>query len=154
MGSQENSRRTFVLKLNLHCGNCQGCVDKVKKLVKKIQGVDSIKIEEEGKATISGNVDPHRVIKELEKDKKIRAELWGEEEEEESPVPQVNEPEMQISVRKTCDRRKVAPQFPPGNISIFLLEEKTGMCLYMCVCQNYLGVYHVCIYIYSYIYRY
>ncbi|XP_058204309.1 uncharacterized protein LOC131318504 [Rhododendron vialii] len=114
MGRQENSRRTFVLKLKLHCAYCEGCVGKVKKLVKTIQGVDSIKIEEEGKATISGNVDPHRVIKELEKHEKIRsAELWGEEEEEEeSPVPQVNEEEMQISVRKISDQRKVAPQHP------------------------------------------
>ncbi|KAI8531707.1 hypothetical protein RHMOL_Rhmol11G0156600 [Rhododendron molle] len=112
MGCQENSRRTFVLKLDLKCAYCEGCVDKVKKRVKKIQGVDSIKIEEEGKVTISGKVDPHTVIKEVGKDKKITAELWGEEEEEESPVPQVNEQEMQVSVGKIFDQRKVAPQFP------------------------------------------
>lgn len=68
---------------------------RVKKLVLKIQGVDSIKIEgEEAMATISGNVDPHRVIKELEKDK-TSAQLLGEEEE--SP-PQVNKQDNQIVV--------------------------------------------------------
>lgn len=117
MGCQENLPRTFVLKLNLHC-YCQGCVTRVKKLVLKIQGVDSIKIEgEEAMATISGNVDPHRVIKELEKDK-TSAQLLGEEEE--SP-PQVNKQDNQIvvrqnSVRKILDQRKVAPQQLPDLI--------------------------------------
>ncbi|KAF7120445.1 hypothetical protein RHSIM_Rhsim13G0023700 [Rhododendron simsii] len=115
--TEKTMQRTFDLKLNLHCKNC---ANDVKKIVRKIKGVDSIDIDKDlelGKATISGNVDPQTVIKKL-KDAKKHAKLLGKEEEEERP-PKSNHPEMHNVLQQNpvrIDRRKVAPQ-PPGLIS-------------------------------------
>ncbi|XP_073053419.1 heavy metal-associated isoprenylated plant protein 32-like [Primulina eburnea] len=66
--------QTCVLKVNIHC---DGCKQKVKKTLQKIDGVYTIKIDsEQGKVTVSGNVDPATLIKKLIKNGK-RAEIWG-----------------------------------------------------------------------------
>lgn len=116
LGKGENTRRTFELKLNLHCKNC---ANDVKKIVLKIEGVDSVDIDRDlelGKATISGNVNPQTIIKKL-KDHNKHAELVGKVEE--SPA-MINHLEMQIvlqpnPVRNLLQQQKVAPQLP-GNI--------------------------------------
>ncbi|KAE9460591.1 hypothetical protein C3L33_07493, partial [Rhododendron williamsianum] len=73
----EKTQRTFDLKLNLHCKHC---VNDVRKIVLKIEGVVSIDIDKDlelGKATISGNVDPQTVIKKLKDRANKHAELLG-----------------------------------------------------------------------------
>ncbi|PSS33897.1 Heavy metal-associated isoprenylated plant protein [Actinidia chinensis var. chinensis] len=66
--------QTCVLKVNIHC---DGCKSKVKKILQKIDGVYKISIDsEQGKVTVSGNVDPPTLIKKLGKSGK-HAELWG-----------------------------------------------------------------------------
>lgn len=66
--------QTCVLKVNIHC---DGCKDKVKKILQKIEGVYTTKIDSElGKVTVSGNVDSSKLIKKLIKNGK-HAELWG-----------------------------------------------------------------------------
>ncbi|KZV30972.1 keratin, type I cytoskeletal 9 [Dorcoceras hygrometricum] len=66
--------QTCVLKVNIHC---DGCKQKVKKILQKIDGVYTIKIDsEQGKVTVSGNVDPPTLIKKLIKNGK-HAEIWG-----------------------------------------------------------------------------
>ncbi|KAK1292337.1 hypothetical protein QJS10_CPB17g01922 [Acorus calamus] len=66
--------QTCVLKVNIHC---DGCKQKVKKLLQKIDGVYKTTIDaEQGKVTVSGNVDPATLIKKLNKSGK-HAELWG-----------------------------------------------------------------------------
>ncbi|KAK4759180.1 hypothetical protein SAY87_022311 [Trapa incisa] len=66
--------QTCVLKVNIHC---DGCRQKVKKILQKIEGVFTTKIESEiGKVTVSGNIDPAILIKKLIKAGK-HAELWG-----------------------------------------------------------------------------
>ncbi|KAL0323556.1 UNVERIFIED_CONTAM: Heavy metal-associated isoprenylated plant protein 32 [Sesamum angustifolium] len=66
--------QTCVLKVNIHC---DGCKHKVKKILQKIEGVYTTKIDsEQGKVTVSGNVDPSTLIKKLIKNGK-HAELWG-----------------------------------------------------------------------------
>ncbi|CAA2953737.1 heavy metal-associated isoprenylated plant 34 [Olea europaea subsp. europaea] len=66
--------QTCVLKVNIHC---DGCKQKIKKKLLKIEGVYSVKIDvDQGKVTVSGNVDPATLIKKLDKSGK-RAELWG-----------------------------------------------------------------------------
>ncbi|KAL8109391.1 uncharacterized protein LOC141670551 [Apium graveolens] len=63
-----------VLKVNIHC---DGCKNKVKKILQKIDGVYSTIIDaEQGKVTVLGNVDPLTLLKGLEKAGK-HAELWG-----------------------------------------------------------------------------
>ncbi|KAJ7954951.1 Heavy metal-associated isoprenylated plant protein 33 [Quillaja saponaria] len=62
-----------VLKVNIHC---DGCKQKVKKILQKIDGVFTTDIDaEQGKVTVSGNVDPAVLIKKLAKSGK-HAELW------------------------------------------------------------------------------
>lgn len=66
--------QTCVLKVNIHC---DGCKQKVKKILQKIDGVFTTNIDsEQGKVTVSGNVDPAVLIKKLAKSGK-HAELWG-----------------------------------------------------------------------------
>ncbi|RVW53347.1 Heavy metal-associated isoprenylated plant protein 32 [Vitis vinifera] len=68
--------QTCVLKVNIHC---DGCKQKVKKLLQKIDGVYTTIIDaDQGKVTVSGCVDPATLIKKLVKSGK-HAELWGSE---------------------------------------------------------------------------
>ncbi|KAL8123917.1 uncharacterized protein LOC141717897 [Apium graveolens] len=66
--------KTHVLKVHIHC---LGCKRKVKKLLKKIEGVYAVNIDlEQQKVTVSGIVDPLLLIKILAKSGKY-AELWS-----------------------------------------------------------------------------
>ncbi|KAE9611946.1 hypothetical protein Lal_00048931 [Lupinus albus] len=66
--------QSCMLKVNIHC---DGCEQKVKKLLQKIEGVYKVSIDgEEGKVVVSGNVDPVKLIKKLKSSGK-HAELWG-----------------------------------------------------------------------------
>ncbi|XP_075473590.1 heavy metal-associated isoprenylated plant protein 32-like [Primulina tabacum] len=66
--------QTCVLKVNIHC---DGCKQKVKKTLQKIDGVYTIKIDsEQGKVTVSGNIDAATLVKKLTKNGK-HAEIWG-----------------------------------------------------------------------------
>ncbi|KAG6472087.1 hypothetical protein ZIOFF_069542 [Zingiber officinale] len=57
--------QTCTLKVNIHC---DGCKKKVKKLLHKVDGVYTTSIDaEEGKVTVSGNVDPAALLKKLAK---------------------------------------------------------------------------------------
>lgn len=63
-----------VLKVNIHC---DGCKQKVKKKLQKIEGVYTVKIDsDQSKVTVTGNVEPSTLIKKLVKSGK-HAELWG-----------------------------------------------------------------------------
>ncbi|KAF3514825.1 hypothetical protein F2Q69_00003052 [Brassica cretica] len=68
--------QTCVLKVNIHC---EGCKQKVKKILHKIEGVFATKIDaDQGKVTVSvsGSVDPSVLIEKLAKSGK-HAEVWG-----------------------------------------------------------------------------
>ncbi|KAG5405458.1 hypothetical protein IGI04_011577 [Brassica rapa subsp. trilocularis] len=68
--------QTCVLKVNIHC---EGCKQKVKKILQKIEGVFTTKIDaDQGKVTVSvsGSVDPSVLIEKLAKSGK-HAEVWG-----------------------------------------------------------------------------
>ncbi|CAI9758427.1 unnamed protein product [Fraxinus pennsylvanica] len=69
----EPPRHTQVLKVHVHC---HGCVQKVKKILRRIEGVYEVTIDaEEHKVTVSGNVDSATLIKKLAKTGK-HAKLW------------------------------------------------------------------------------
>lgn len=66
--------QTCTLKVDIHC---EGCKDKVKKKLQKIDGVYTVKIDsEQGKVAVTGNIDAATLIKKLAKSGK-HAELWG-----------------------------------------------------------------------------
>ncbi|KAI8025610.1 Heavy metal-associated isoprenylated plant protein 32 [Camellia lanceoleosa] len=66
--------QSCVLRVNI---DCDGCKQKVRKLLQKIDEVYTVTIDvEQGKVTVTGNVDPVKLIKKLSKSGK-HAELWG-----------------------------------------------------------------------------
>ncbi|PWA79070.1 Heavy metal-associated domain, HMA [Artemisia annua] len=66
--------QTCDLKVNFQC---DGCKRKVKKILKKIEGVSQVSIDaEQGKVTVSGTVAPPSLIKKLAERGK-HAEIWG-----------------------------------------------------------------------------
>ncbi|KAK8508895.1 hypothetical protein V6N13_090843 [Hibiscus sabdariffa] len=68
--------QTWVLKVNISC-SCDGCKQKIRKLLQKIDGVYTTSINaDQGKVTVTGNVDPAVLIKKLQKSGK-HAQLWG-----------------------------------------------------------------------------
>ncbi|XP_028757774.1 heavy metal-associated isoprenylated plant protein 37-like [Neltuma alba] len=65
--------QTCVLKVNIHC---DGCKQKVKKILQRIEGVYQVQIDaEQQKVTVSGSVDSETLIKKLVRAGK-HAELW------------------------------------------------------------------------------
>ncbi|MFS7890452.1 putative heavy metal-associated domain, HMA, heavy metal-associated domain superfamily [Helianthus anomalus] len=74
-------KQTQSLKVNIHC---DGCKHKVKKILKKIEGVYSVDIDsEQQKVNVSGNVDSNTLIKKLIKSGKY-AEVWPSSDQEDS----------------------------------------------------------------------
>ncbi|KAK7284329.1 hypothetical protein RJT34_19074 [Clitoria ternatea] len=68
--------QSCVLKVNIHC-RCEGCEQKVKKLLQKIDGVYSVSVDaEQGKVVVAGDVDPAKLVKKLKRAGK-HAEIWG-----------------------------------------------------------------------------
>ncbi|KAL6007443.1 hypothetical protein ACLOJK_032940 [Asimina triloba] len=77
--------QTCVLKVNLHC---DGCKQKVKKLLQKIEGVYTVNIDaEQQKVTVSGNVDSAVLIKKLVRAGK-HAEFWSPQKSNQNKKPQ------------------------------------------------------------------
>ncbi|KAJ8769496.1 hypothetical protein K2173_003860 [Erythroxylum novogranatense] len=67
--------QTCVLRVNIHC---DGCKQKVKKLLQRIEGVYQVNIDaEQQKVTVSGSVDSATLIKKLVRAGK-HAELWSQ----------------------------------------------------------------------------
>ncbi|KAB1205669.1 Copper transport protein ATX1 [Morella rubra] len=67
--------QTCVLKVNVHC---DGCKQKVKKLLQRIEGVYQVNIDaDQQKVTVSGSVDAATLIKKLVRAGK-HAELWSQ----------------------------------------------------------------------------
>ncbi|KAI3467006.1 hypothetical protein Pfo_023669 [Paulownia fortunei] len=67
--------QTCVLRVNIHC---DGCKQKVKKLLQRIEGVYQVNMDsEQQKVTVSGSVDSATLIKKLVRAGK-HAELWSQ----------------------------------------------------------------------------
>ncbi|PKA65305.1 Heavy metal-associated isoprenylated plant protein 26 [Apostasia shenzhenica] len=67
--------QTIILRVNIHC---DGCKQKVKKLLQRIEGVYTVAIDaEQQKVIVSGNVDSATLIKKLARSGK-HAELWNQ----------------------------------------------------------------------------
>nr|GLL32259.1 heavy metal-associated isoprenylated plant protein 37 [Ipomoea trifida] len=66
--------QTCVLKVNIHC---DGCKQKVKKILQRIEGVYQVSIDDEQqKVSVAGSVEAPTLIKKLVRAGK-HAELWG-----------------------------------------------------------------------------
>ncbi|XP_043702510.1 heavy metal-associated isoprenylated plant protein 37-like [Telopea speciosissima] len=79
--------QTCVLKVNIHC---DGCRQKVKKLLQRIEGVFTVNIDaEQQKVTVSGTVDPATLIKKLVRAGK-HAEIWSAKSNQNQKQQQTN----------------------------------------------------------------
>ncbi|QCD77729.1 copper chaperone [Vigna unguiculata] len=66
--------QTCVLKVNI---DCDGCAQKVKKTLQKIDGVYSVKVDAgEGRVVVAGDVDPEKLVKKIKMGGK-HAEIYG-----------------------------------------------------------------------------
>ncbi|XP_044498741.1 heavy metal-associated isoprenylated plant protein 36-like isoform X2 [Mangifera indica] len=71
--------KTWVLRVSIHC---EGCKQKVKKILRNIDGVYTTNIDlRQHKVTVVGDVDAETLIKSLEKKYGKHAELWPEHKE-------------------------------------------------------------------------
>ncbi|MFS7915047.1 putative heavy metal-associated domain, HMA, heavy metal-associated domain superfamily [Helianthus anomalus] len=74
---------TCTLKVDIHC---DGCKQKVKKILQKIEGVYKVGVDsEQGKVTVSGIVDPPMLIEKLKKRRKY-AQVLGVSKENHQPM--------------------------------------------------------------------
>ncbi|KAK2986736.1 hypothetical protein RJ640_010961 [Escallonia rubra] len=97
--------KTCVLKVHIHC---DGCKQKVRKLLRKIEGVYKIDIDaEQQMVTVSGSVDSAILIKKLVKSGKY-AELW-------SPSPKQNQ-NQEVDNRINNDDYQKEMQFAADNL--------------------------------------
>ncbi|XP_020600370.1 heavy metal-associated isoprenylated plant protein 37-like isoform X2 [Phalaenopsis equestris] len=99
--------QTIILKVNIHC---DGCKQKVKKLLQRIDGVYTVTIDaEQQKVTVSGNVDSATLIKKLAKAGK-HAELWNQKSNHHSnhhnPKPNNNQQRQQTQLMKNTNPSK------------------------------------------------
>ncbi|KAF7816442.1 heavy metal-associated isoprenylated plant protein 37-like [Senna tora] len=71
--------------------HCQGCINRVSKLLRKIEGVYQVHIiGEEQKVIVTGSVDPSTLVKKLVKSGK-HAEIWNASSNQEQVDIDVNE---------------------------------------------------------------
>ncbi|PIN26680.1 Copper chaperone [Handroanthus impetiginosus] len=70
---EPNRLKTCVLRASIHC---VGCSKKVKKILRQLQGVESVDVDtKQQKVTVTGSVDADTLIKKLAKSGK-QAQLW------------------------------------------------------------------------------
>ncbi|KAJ0101612.1 hypothetical protein Patl1_05917 [Pistacia atlantica] len=82
--------QTVVLKVGM---SCEGCVGAVKRVLGKMDGVQSFDINlKEQKVTVQGNVQPDAVLQTVSKTGKKTA-FWEEETPAPAPAPALAEPE-------------------------------------------------------------
>ncbi|KAL1812192.1 hypothetical protein DCAR_0624389 [Daucus carota subsp. sativus] len=73
--AKEGDIKKVELNVSVHC--CDGCKKKVKKILRKTEGVLNVEIDTvEPKVTVLGNVEPQKLIKKLLKVGK-QAEIWS-----------------------------------------------------------------------------
>ncbi|KAI4346423.1 hypothetical protein L6164_007319 [Bauhinia variegata] len=84
------SQQTVVLKVGM---SCEGCVGAVKRVLGKLEGVESYDIDlKEQKVTVKGNVQPDKVLQTVSKTGKKTA-FW----EAEAEAPPENKPSEAVA---------------------------------------------------------
>ncbi|KAL9229268.1 hypothetical protein vseg_004753 [Gypsophila vaccaria] len=95
--------QTCVLRVNIHC---DGCKQKVKKLLRRTEGVYSVSVDAElPKVTVSGSVDSTALIKKLERAGK-HAELWTQKSNQNQNQKQKNNDNGNNSCGKGDNKQK------------------------------------------------
>ncbi|XP_019192524.1 PREDICTED: copper transport protein ATX1-like isoform X2 [Ipomoea nil] len=105
------SSQTVVLKVGM---SCQGCVGAVKRVLGKMEGVESFDINiEEQKVTVKGNVQPDEVLQTVTKTGK-KTSFW---ESEAPPPPPPAQPESVPSAQALEEPPKQPESGPPAQPS-------------------------------------
>ncbi|KAL2324207.1 hypothetical protein Fmac_023265 [Flemingia macrophylla] len=104
--------QTCVLKVNIHC---DGCKQKVKKLLQRIEGVYQVQIDaEQQKVTVLGSVDSATLIKKLERARKY-AEPWSQK---------TNQNQKQKNNNAKDDNNKGQKQGLPKGLEAFKSQQQ------------------------------
>lgn len=102
--SEHRESKTWVLKVSIHC---EGCKKKVRKILQRINGVDTIEINsQKNQAIVTGNVEAETLIRKLLKSGK-HSELWPTEKKPENPKPKNNTNNEKI-VKEKNEAKEVA----------------------------------------------
>lgn len=100
---------TFVLKIHL---NCQGCRTKVRKALRKIEGVYGVDINaEDQKVTVTGVVNPSTLVQKLAKLGK-HAEIWNEDyNQEDTDHDDINDNNPEYMIPTFYDKDSYGPEW-------------------------------------------
>ncbi|KAK6931008.1 Heavy metal-associated domain, HMA [Dillenia turbinata] len=110
--------QTCILRVNLHC---DGCKQKVKKILQRIEGVFTVSIDaEQQKVTVSGSVDADTLIKRLVKSGK-HAELWSQK-------PNQNQKQKNNFIKDEKKNKGQKQQALPKGLESFKPQQK--FCLF------------------------
>ncbi|GMH04343.1 hypothetical protein Nepgr_006182 [Nepenthes gracilis] len=72
--SKRKPMQTVEIKVKM---DCDGCERRVKDAVTSMKGVKSVEvIRKQSRVTVTGNVDPNKVLKKVKSTGKTRAEFW------------------------------------------------------------------------------
>lgn len=101
--------QTCVLRVNIHC---DGCKQKVKKILQRIEGVYQVNIEsEQQKVTVCGSVEAAKLIKKLESSGK-HAELWSNQKPNQNQKQKPNNNQGEPNNPTTTTTNHKAPKQP------------------------------------------
>ncbi|XP_071734730.1 heavy metal-associated isoprenylated plant protein 6-like [Rutidosis leptorrhynchoides] len=112
-----------VLKLDLHC---EGCAKKIRKSIKKFEGVENVKTDTSGnKLTVIGKVDPTRIKERVEYKTKKKVEII-------SPQPKKDgggeEKKKEESLEKKTDEKK--PKEPQSSMVVLKIPLHCDGCMH------------------------
>lgn len=118
---------TFALKVQVHC---KYCARELERELLNIKGVRSVEIDQNlGKVTISGKVDPGKILTKFEKVGR-EAELWCEQERPlkdisalTKGVDPLNDPDIMAQLEKFSDNSSVKSVEVTTNIKVIFKEE-------------------------------
>ncbi|XWS34517.1 hypothetical protein CRYUN_Cryun21dG0045000 [Craigia yunnanensis] len=101
--------QTCVLKVNIHC---DGCMQKVKKLLQRIEGVYQVSIDaEQQKVTVSGSLESATLIKKLVRAGK-HAEVWSQKSDQNQNQKENNNKGQKQALIKGLEAFKNQQKFP------------------------------------------
>ncbi|MCD7454618.1 hypothetical protein HAX54_025364 [Datura stramonium] len=127
----ERSFNTFALKVKVHC---KYCGMKLENELRIIKGVCSVKIDQElGKVTISGKIDPAKILTKFEKVGR-EAQLWCEQEQPRKDInalskiiDPLNDPDIMAQLEKFSDDSSVISVEVTNTITVtFKGESRNG----------------------------
>ncbi|XP_021619262.1 heavy metal-associated isoprenylated plant protein 5 [Manihot esculenta] len=107
---KDDAKVISVYKMNMHC---EGCAKKIRRAVKRLEGVEAVKTDCEGnKLTVTGKVDPEKVKARVEEKTKKKVEIV-------SPQPKKDGGDKKPEEKKP-EEKKPEEKKPPKESTVVL----------------------------------